>query len=270
MSGFKYSLYRNVGLAIEHYNMINNGDRVMVALSGGKDSFTLLDALTRLKLRAPVEFSLFVCMVHPGFPGFMINEIEQWLKDNKYEYHIERSDIYETVFQDAEKSKDGCFHCSRQRRSVLYRIADANNCQKIALGHHSDDFIETVLLSMFFNGKIETMLPIFEAGSKKFRIIRPLMYVSERTTADYAKDKEFPVACCGCPLCKTNTLRRAKVKKMLADFEKNDPKIKDTLFRSLSNYNAGYMLDLRYNQTLSRLKYENKKPPGATKIEKAV
>jgi len=261
MSGFKYSLYRNVGLAIEHYNMINNGDRVMVALSGGKDSFTLLDSLVRLKSLAPVDFSIFVCIVHPGFPGFFVGEIEQWLKDNKFDYHIEQSNIYETVFNDPEKSKDGCFYCARQRRSVLYRLADVNGCQKIALGHHSDDFIETVLLSMMYNGKIETMLPIFEAGSGKFRIIRPLMYVSEETTFKYAAEKGFPITCCGCPLCKTGTLRRSKVKKMLSEFSANDPKIKETIFRSLSNYNAEYMLDIRYNKTLSGIKYENRRPP---------
>lgn len=267
MSGFKYSLYRNVGLAVERYNMINDGDRVMVALSGGKDSFTLLDSLARLKTRAPIDFSLFVCVVHPGFKGFSTDGIEEWLRGGGFDYHIERSDIYETVFGDPEKSKDGCFHCARQRRSVLYRIADARGCRKIALGHHSDDFVETVLLSMMYNGRIETMLPVFEAGSKKFRVIRPLMYVSEETTAKYARENGFPVTCCGCPLCRTGTLRRAKVKKMLADFGRDDPKVKDTMFRSLSNFNAGYMLDLRYNKALSEIRYERRRPPRRAERE---
>lgn len=256
MSNFRYTLYRNVGLAIEHYNMINEGDKVLVALSGGKDSFAMLDALSRLKMRSPISFKIFVTIVHPGFPGFNVDEIIKWLEENKYDFHVEKSNIYETVFNDPLKSRDGCFHCARQRRSILYRIADTNGCQKIALGHHRDDFIETVLLSMMYNGRIETMLPIFEAGSKKFRIMRPIMYVSEETTRKYAEKMNFPVTCCCCPLCGSGTQRRAKMKKWLGDYEKNDFKIKETLFRSLSSFNAEYMLDLKFNKTLSGIKYE--------------
>jgi tRNA 2-thiocytidine biosynthesis protein TtcA len=250
MSDFK-NLYRKIGQAITDYKMIQDGDKIMVALSGGKDSFTMLDTLARLQKRAPVKFTIFACMVHPGFPGFSIDKITEWLKDNKYDFHVEYSSIYENVFNDPEKSKDGCFYCARQRRSVLYRQADLNNCNKIALGHHRDDFIETVLMSMMYNGVIETMLPVFESESKKFKIIRPIMYVEEETTLKYATEKSFPVTCCCCPLCHTGTLRRKKVKKMLNEFSKDDPGIKGCIFRSLSNYNGEYMLDLRYNNILS-------------------
>lgn len=256
MNNFRYSLYRNVGLAIEHYNMINEGDRVLVALSGGKDSFAMLDSLARLKLRSPVKFSIFVCIVNSGFPGYAVDKIESWLKERNFEYHIEKSDMYESIFLDPVKAKDGCFYCSRQRRSILYRLADANNCQKIALGHHLDDFIETALMSMMYNGKIETMLPIFEVGSKKFRVIRPLMYVSEETTKNYCRRMEFPAITCCCPQSCAGTLKRTKIKKMLLDFCEDDRKVKETMFRSLANFNAEYMLDLRYNQKLSQLKYE--------------
>lgn len=256
-TNFKYLLFRNVGLAITHYNMINDGDKILVAFSGGKDSFTLLESLKRLKLKAPVKFELFVCVVDSGFPGYVVNNIEKWLTEQKYNYHIEKSNMYETIFLDPIKAKDGCFYCSRQRRSILYRLADKNNCQKIALGHHMDDFIETVLMSMMFNGKIETMLPIFEVKSKKFRVIRPLMYVKEEITKKFCEEMGFLPTTCSCPLSCSGNLKRLKIKKLLSDFAKGEYKIKDVLFRSLSNFNAEYMLDLRYNKTLAKIKYEN-------------
>ncbi len=256
LSNFRYSLYRNVGLAVKHYNMINENDKILVAFSGGKDSFAMLDSLSRLKTRAPVNFTLFVCVVNPGFPGYAVSPIEEWLAENDYNYHIENSDIYETVFSNPQKSADGCFHCSRQRRSILYRLAEVNGCNKIALGHHLDDFIETVLMSMMYNGRIETMLPVFEAGTKNFRVIRPLIYVSEKTTEKYCVKMGFPAAACGCPENEFKNLKRMKIKNMLLEFEKNDCKIKENLFRSLANFNADYMLDLRYNKKLSSIKYE--------------
>ncbi len=254
MTDFKSSLYRKTGQAVAEYSMIQDGDRILVALSGGKDSFALLEILRRLQGRAPVKFSLFVCTIHPGFPDFSTLPIESWLKANNYEFEIASSTIYDTVFTDPQKAADGCFYCSRHRRSMLYRVADMKGCQKIALGHHREDFIETVLLSMMYNGKIETMLPIFEAESGKFKIIRPLMYVAEETLERYAHEKELPVNSCYCPLYNsTANLRRVKIKKMLAEFEKGDPEIKNVLFRSLSNFNGRYMLDLRYNGMLKAL-----------------
>lgn len=253
MSDFKRKLYRKIGKAITDYNMIKDGDRILVALSGGKDSFTMLDTLNRLRKRAPVKFSLFASIVHPGFPGFQTENIISWLQENNYAFHVEKSNIYETVFNDPKKAKDGCFYCARQRRSVLYRVADSFSCNKIALGHHREDFIESVLMSMMYNGVIETMLPVFRSGSQKFLIIRPLLYVEEEITRKYALEKLFPVTCCACPLCSKGNLRRKKMKVMLSQFEKDDREIKGSIFRSLSNYNSEYMLDLRYNGTLKKL-----------------
>jgi len=241
-------------MALTDYNMIQDGERVLIALSGGKDSFTLLDTLRRFQRRAPIKFSLFISIIHPGFPGFSTDKIEKWLEENKYDFYIVKSNIYKTIFNDEKKSRDGCFYCARQRRSVLYRQADIHNCQKIALGHHRDDFIETVLMSMMYNGVIETMLPVLETKSKKFKIIRPLIYVGEDIIKEYAIKKDFPLISCFCPLY-NNNLRRKKIKKMLSEFEKNDPEIKGCLFRSLSNYNGDFMLDLNYNSTL---KYRNR------------
>jgi tRNA 2-thiocytidine biosynthesis protein TtcA len=260
MPDFKSSLYRKVGLAIRDYAMIQEDDSILVGLSGGKDSFTLLDVLHRLQGRAPVRFSLIACTIHPGFPKFSAEKIEQWLKENGVDHRIVISTIYEKVFQDPKKAADGCFHCSRQRRSILYRVADSLGCTKIALGHHRDDFVETVLLSMMYNSRIETMLPHFEAESKRFRIIRPLAYVAEATTELYSREKGFPVTCCYCPLHGTGAnLRREKVKKILTDIEKQDPRIRSNIFWSLSNISAGHMLDLRLNGELRSLIEESRK-----------
>jgi tRNA 2-thiocytidine biosynthesis protein TtcA len=254
MRDFKSSLYRKIGLAIKDYEMIEEGDRILVALSGGKDSFTLLDTLRRLQGRAPIKFTLTACTVHPGFPEFSTEKIEGWLKENNVDYQVVMSTIYEKVFRDPVKAADGCFHCSRHRRSVLYRIADSLGCQKIALGHHRDDFVETVLLSMMYNSRIETMLPLFQSESKRFKVIRPLAYVAEKTTDEYALEKGFPISYCYCPLHGSGAnLRRQKVKKMLNEIEREDPRIKSNIFWSLSNYSGSHMLDLRYNDGLKSL-----------------
>jgi len=254
------NIYRKTGCAIGDYGMIAHGDKILVALSGGKDSFTMLDVLSRLQKRAPVEFSLSVYIVHPGFPGFSVEPVVKWLEENRYDFQVIKSDIYETVFNDRDKSEDGCFYCSRQRRSILYRHADMHGCQKIALGHHRDDFIESVLLSMMYNGRIETMLPIFEGVSKKFKVIRPLMYVEEEKIRRYALEKEFPVTCCSCPLSHKGNLRRKKVKNMLSEFARDESDIKGSLFRSLSNFNAEYMLDLTYNKRLKNFTIPGESP----------
>jgi tRNA 2-thiocytidine biosynthesis protein TtcA len=259
MIDFLASLYRKVGRAVSDYGMIQEGDRILVALSGGKDSFTLLDALRRLQTRAPVKFSLVACTVNPGFPLFSTAEIEEYLRHHGYEYEIVQTGIYEKTFRDKENAPDGCFHCSRLRRSVLYRTADSRGCGKIAIGHHREDFIETVLLSMMYNGRIETMLPILKSGSGKFTIIRPLMYVYEETTKSYAAEKRFPVTCCYCPLYESTAIQhRKKVKRMLAEFEKGDREIKNVLLRALSHFQGPRMLDLRYNEPLKSLIAEGK------------
>ena len=205
-------LYRKVGTAITDYNMIKDGDKILVALSGGKDSFTMLDTLHRLQKRAPVKFSILACTVNPGFPEFSTEYIETWLNENKIAYHIEKSNIYYDVFNDREKSKDGCFFCSRQRRSILYRVADRKKCNKIALGHHREDFIESVFMSMMYNGIIETMLPVFTSDSKRFQIIRPLVYIEEELTENYSILKNFPLTSCACPALLNGNLRRKKNK----------------------------------------------------------
>jgi len=258
--GFRETLFRRLGRAIYDYNMISNDDKILIAFSGGKDSFTLLHSLNVMRKKAPVNFDLFVCIVHSGFPGFDTKEIEEWLKTNSYDYRIEYSNIYKDVFCNPIKAKDGCFHCARQRKSVLYRVAEETNCNKIALGHHREDFIESFFMSMMYNGIIETMLPIFDTKKHKFKVIRPLVYVSEATTTTYALQNKFPVTHCYCPLHDRNKMRRKKIKKFLLEFEKNDIKgLKDNIFHSLTNISTKKILDVRINQELSNLiKRDNK------------
>lgn len=252
--GFKQSLFRRLGKAIYDYNMISNNDKILIALSGGKDSFTLLHSLDIMRKKAPINFELFCCIVHSGFLGFDTTRIEEWLKDNNYNYRIEHSNIYESVFLNPVKAKDGCFHCARQRKSVLYRVAEETNCNKIALGHHREDFIESFFMSVMYNGIIETMLPIFDTKKHKFKVIRPLVYVSEATTTSYAIQNKFPVTHCYCPLHDNDKMRRKKIKKFLLDFEKNDIKgLKDNIFHSLTNISIKKILDLKLNKDLANL-----------------
>jgi len=252
--GFKKTLFKRLGQAIAHYNMISNNDKILVALSGGKDSFTLLHSLNIMRKKAPINFELFACIVHSGFPGFDTTKIEEWLKNNNYNYIIEYTNIYESVFLNPTKAKDGCFHCARHRKSVLYRIAEKNNCNKIALGHHREDFIESLFMSMMYNGIIETMLPIFDTKKHKFKVIRPFVYVAESTTTTYALQNNFPITHCYCPLHDKDTMRRKKIKKFLSDFEKQDIKgLKDNILHSLTNISKKKILDLRINKELYNL-----------------
>ncbi len=257
--GFKQTLFRKLGRAIYDYNMISNNDKILVAFSGGKDSFTLLHSLNIMRKKAPINFELFACIVHSGFPGFDTIELEKWLKNNNYDYIVEHSNIYQAIFCNPIKAKDGCFHCARQRKAVLYRIAEEKGCNKIALGHHREDFIESFFMSVMYNGIIETMLPIFDTKKHKFQIIRPLIYVSEATTYNYAIQNKFPVNHCYCPLHDKDTMRRKKIKKFLSEFEKNDIKgLKDNILHSLTNISKKKILDLSINEELKNLIGRNK------------
>lgn len=252
--GFKQTLFRKLGKAICYYNMISNNDKILVALSGGKDSFTLLHVLNLMRKKAYINFELFVCIVHSGFPGFDVSNIENWLKDNNYNYKIEYSNIYETIFMNSEKVKDGCFHCARQRKAILYRVAEETNSNKIALGHHREDFIESFFMSIMYNGIIETMLPIFDTKKHKFQVIRPLIYVSESTIYNYAIQNKFPIIPCYCPFYDKDTMRRKKIKKFLLEYEKNDIKsLKDNILYSLTNISKKKILDLTINEELRYL-----------------
>lgn len=233
---------RQTGRAIGDFNMIQNHDRIMIGLSGGKDSWTLLYVLDNLRRRAPVDFSLHAVIVHPGFPGFQTDAIEAHLRDRGTAYRIVPAQIHTTMLSQLGPDDTPCSLCARIRRGVLYTQARELGCTKIALGHHRDDFIETLLLNQFFNGRIKSMAPLLRADDGVNVVIRPLVYVPEEEIIRFATKAGFPIVCCACPACGDPDLQRVKIKKFLAGFEHEHPGIKSSLLAALGTIDERHLL----------------------------
>ncbi len=231
-----------VGKAIADYNMIGPGDRVMVCLSGGKDSYTLLDMLQSLQRRAPIEFSIVVVNLDQKQPGFPAEVLPRYLADLGVEFRIVEEDTYSIVRRVVPEGKTTCGLCSRLRRGVLYRVAEEIGATRIALGHHRDDIVETLFLNMFYGGRLKAMPPKLLSDDARHVVIRPLAYCSERQIAQYARQREFPIIPCN--LCGSQeNLRRAEIKSLLAGWEAEDPGRSDRLFRALQNVTASHLAD---------------------------
>ena len=231
-----------VGKAIGDYRMIADGDRVMVCLSGGKDSYTLLDMLLSLQRKAPVTFELIAVNLDQKQPGFPAHVLPAYLDDLGLPYRIVEEDTYSVVKRVIEPGKTMCGLCSRLRRGILYRIATEIGATKIALGHHRDDIVETLFLNMFFGARLKAMPPKLKSDDGKHVVIRPLAYCAERDIARYARGREFPII--PCKLCGSqDNMKRREVKAMLASWEKEDPGRTDRLFRSLQNVSASHLAD---------------------------
>ncbi len=226
---------RLVGKAIGDFGLIENHDRILVALSGGNDSWTLLHVLHELRRRAPVSFSLVAVTVHPGFPGFDTSGIERYLQEHGYEHRIVQAPVHDLLLDKLDPDETPCGLCSRIKRGVLYTQAAHLRCTKIALGHHRDDFIETLLLNQFFNGKIKAMAPLLHADDGVNTVIRPLVYVPEEDILRYATKAPFPVTCCACPACGDPDQKRVQVKQLLADLEHKHPGVKASMLAALGN-----------------------------------
>ncbi len=235
-------LRRNMGKAIMTYNMIEEGDKVMVCLSGGKDSFTMLDILEKLRRSAPVKFSLTAVNLDQKQPGFPEGILPSWLKDNGYDYHIIEQDTYSIVQDKIPAGKTTCSLCSRLRRGILYNFAHEHGFTKIALGHHRDDMMETLFLNMFYGGKIASMPPKLQSDDKRNIVIRPLAFCKESDIAKYAQFQEFPIIPCN--LCGSqDNLQRKMIKHMLHEWQKEQPNRLDNIFAAMSNISASHMLD---------------------------
>jgi len=236
-------ILRKTGQAIAEFGMIEDGDRVLVALSGGKDSWTLLHCLEILRRRAPVAFELDAVTVHPGFPGFRTEPLEDYCAARGYRHFVERSQIYEIVEAKRHPGTSYCAFCSRLRRGVLYGIARREGFTKIALGHHADDLIETLLLSQFYTGEIKSMPPVLRAEDGQNVVIRPLCRVFEEDIRAYATVMGFPVVCCGCPVCGVEDQKRKQVKALLRQLETEHPGIKASMLSSLGRVRQGYLME---------------------------
>jgi tRNA 2-thiocytidine biosynthesis protein TtcA len=223
------SLRGDVGKAIADYGMIVPGDHVMVCLSGGKDSYTLLDMLLSLQRSAPVAFQITAVNLDQKQPGFPAEVLPRYLSDLGVRYHIIEQNTYSVVKRVIPEGKTMCGLCSRLRRGALYRFAAENGMTKIALGHHRDDIIETLFLNMFFGGKLKAMPPKLLSEDKRHIVIRPLCYVPERSIVRYAAAREFPII--PCTLCGSQSnLQRAAVKNMLEEWERKFPGRMESIF----------------------------------------
>jgi tRNA 2-thiocytidine biosynthesis protein TtcA len=233
---------RLVGRAIGDFGLIQNHDRILVALSGGKDSWTLLHVLESLRRRAPVGFSLIAVTVHPGFPGFQTGLMEKYLHAHDFEYRIVPAPIHALMLEKLTPDDTPCALCARIKRGILYTQSRELGCTKIALGHHREDFIETLLLNQFYNGKIKAMAPLLLADNGLDVVIRPLVYVPEDDISRYATNAGYPVVCCACPACGDPDMKRGKIKTLLAGLEREQPGIKASLLAALADVERRHLL----------------------------
>ena len=235
-------LCRLVGQAIGDFGMIEAGDKVMVCLSGGKDSYAMLDILMKLRERAPIDFEIVAVNLDQKQPNFPAEILPNYLRNLGIPFHIEEQDTYSIVKRVIPEGKTTCGLCSRLRRGILYRVADELGATKIALGHHRDDILETLMLNMFYAGKLKGMPPKLRSDDGKHIVIRPLAYVPEKLLERYAADMNFPII--PCDLCGSQpNLQRQVMKEMLRDWEKKHPGRVENLFRSMHHIVPSHLMD---------------------------
>ena len=233
--------------AITDFNLIEDGDRIMVGLSGGKDSWALMQVLDNLRTRAPITFSLIAVNVDSGYKDFKHGVIAQTCQERGWEYRIEHTSIGEVMDDILESNATPCSLCARLRRGVLYRIAAEVGATKIALGHHLDDFIETLLLNLFFAGALKAMPARLVSDSGEHVVIRPLAYVGEDEARLYTKEVGLPIIGCCCPACGDLSLQRQRVKRLIMDLEVEHPGVKESMLKALGNVMPRHLLDTRLN-----------------------
>ena len=235
-------LCREVGRAIVDFNMIEQGDRVMVCVSGGKDSYGLLDILLKLKARAPIDFEIIAVNLDQKQPGFPEHILPEYLKNLGVRFHIENQDTYSIVKRVIPEGKTMCSLCSRLRRGILYRVADELGATKVALGHHRDDILQTFFLNMFFAAKLKSMPPKLVSDDGKHIVIRPLAYVAEQDLSAWAAHRAFPII--PCTLCGSQeNLQRKQVANMLREWQTKHPGRVENMFSALQNTVPSHLLD---------------------------
>jgi tRNA 2-thiocytidine biosynthesis protein TtcA len=237
-------LLRDVGRAIGDYRLVESGDRILVAMSGGKDSYALCVLLRALRTRAPIRFDLVAVHLDQGHPGYDGSPLEGWLRREGVPYQILHEDTYKIVTDKIPDGKTTCSLCSRLRRGILYRAATELGCNKIALGHHRDDALETLLLNLFFGGKLASMPPRLTSDDGRHVVIRPLITCAESTLAEFAAERGFPILPCN--LCGSQEdAQRKQMKKLLATLEATNPTLRQTMLAAMGNVNPSHLFDKR-------------------------
>ena len=243
---------KRVTQAIATYNLIEDGDRVMVGLSGGKDSWALMEVLDQLRRRAPIRFTLVAVNVNSGYENFRHDLVTSACQARGWECHVEHTTIGAVMDDILDDGDTPCSLCARLRRGVLYRLAAQVGATKIALGHHLDDFIETLLLNLFFQGSLKAMPARLVSDNRQHIVIRPLVYVTEAEARAYTQEAGLPVIGCCCPACGDLSLKRQRIKRLIAELEVEHPDLKHSMITALGRVVPGHLLDTRLHPLAER------------------
>jgi len=240
---------KQVGKAIGDFNLIENGDRIAIGVSGGKDSYTLLHVLEALRKKAPVSYELIAVNFDAGFPGYRKELLEEHLREYGFSYRMESTASYQIIEEKLRPGSSYCAFCARLRRGHLYTLAAELNCNKIALGHHLDDVIETLLLNQFYVGTLAAMSPKLEADNGKHTVIRPLVYVEERDIREYSRLRNFPIIHCGCPAAALEDQQRQRMKQLIDSLSREIPQIRNSMLAAAGNVHPRHLLDRHLHKT---------------------
>jgi tRNA 2-thiocytidine biosynthesis protein TtcA len=238
---------KKVTRAITEHGLIEDGDRIMVGLSGGKDSWALIEILDALQKRAPIDFSLVAVNVNSGYTNFRHDLVTSACADRGWEVRVEHTNIGAIMDDILEDADTPCSLCARLRRGVLYRLAKDLGATKIALGHHLDDFVETALLNLFFQGSLKAMPARLVSDNKQHVVIRPLVYVTEAEARAYTQEAGLPVIGCCCPACGDLSLKRQRIKRLITELEMEHPDVKNSMITALGHVVPSHLLDARLN-----------------------